>query len=431
MNKRKSLVLILIFLLTLGVKAFSILSVSPVPPGWVDTSYHVSTSLDVSEGDFNSLLHPWWHIESNSETIDGVSVIQRNSKTFFYPPFIHLVLAAFILLLPVGIASVVLSSLLYSLTGPAIYFLSRSFGIDSRNSLIGAALALSSPILFKSQLMGFWSFTVALILGIISYSFYRYYKNTEKPLYLGIYIVAGVFSILTHWVFGALVVGLPILENLLSQRKIHDYTSIIFLILASLPFYSFFFLTSNIGAYMLTSFSTFIPPISLLFVLIGLFICRLNYPTISILSIASLLGMILYYLGFSIPFGGMLQFSIPLFAGFLISGALGEINTKKAWKVFFIALCFFILLNFATQLSMGKNSNRALTEEEFNHLIEARGDINEGIIVAPKKVSSWITLVSKDRPIVNPFTKYNLSHLRKDKRFKVIKVSAGRRLKNE
>src|SRR3989344_3477597 len=84
--------LVAIFLISFSVKVMPLYKGHNVPFGAVDTSSHISTALDVREGNFKSLIHPWWHIK-NHVLMDGYDIVDRNAASFFYPPFISMILA--------------------------------------------------------------------------------------------------------------------------------------------------------------------------------------------------------------------------------------------------------------------------------------------------------------------------------------------------
>jgi hypothetical protein len=412
--RRASVILLGIFLLAFGVKSLSILSASTVPPGWIDTSYHVSTALDVSEGNFDSLVQPWWHINGNSRAVDGITVIDRTSNSFFYPPFLHLLMAGFMLFLSPGIASIASISMVYSLAGPAVYVLSRSYDLSRKSSLLGSGIAAASTSLMQSQLMGFWSFAAAFIFGISSFGFYRLYTESDSKKHLLGYALTGLASILTHWVFGAFIIGMPVLDILLDGRKnLREDLKIPAIMLGLVsPFYAAFFATSSITSYITTSFGTFIPSAAPLLLLAGLITVRDRYRSIRVLTAGSLAGLVVFYiLDISVPFGNMIQFALPVLAGFYVAVGRDEIKKESLRKFFTLLMLLFVLVGFMTQFSIGSDSQRSISQEDFNKLVEVRNRLPDKIIVPGDDVGSWVTLASVDRPVANSFGDYKASEL--------------------
>lgn len=412
MDKRKTLILLFaIFLLSFGVKSVSILSESTVPPGWVDTAYHTSTSLDVSEGDFDSLMHPWWHIKGNSETTDGLSVIDRNSVTFYYPPFLHVFTAGFMLFMPPGIASIISISLIYSISVPAVYLLSRSYELDRESSLISAGAVAGFPVLLHSQVMGFWSFAGAFIVGLISFSCYRLYRKTSDSKFVAGYIFTGVLASLTHWVFGAFIVGMPILDRLVEEKEL-DWKIPGLALAVLLPNYVAFFATSSIGNYITTSFDRIFPSISPLLIVTGVLVSRGKYRAVDIFASGSLIGGGIYYLfDLPIPFGDMIQFALPILAGFYAGSFYQKIERDKFRKIFAGIIVLLILVGLLVQFSIGQEASRSVSESEFQQLVEMRDELPERTVAGEKGTGSWVTLASGERKILSPYEDFNSSEL--------------------
>jgi len=158
----KALTLVLIFLISFSVKILPLLLGCRVPFGWLDTAYHISTALDVKEGNFKSLFHPWWHIPNHIFEY-GVDLIDRNSKSFFYPPLLHVLLALSMVFTHPGVAAIITISFLYSLSVISIFLLCKSHGLSGSSSLISSLIVGSSSSLTYSQNFGFWTFSIALI----------------------------------------------------------------------------------------------------------------------------------------------------------------------------------------------------------------------------------------------------------------------------
>lgn len=425
MKQKKALKLLAILTLSIFIlKAFPIADASTVPPGWIDTSYHTSTAVDVSRGDLDSLMHPWWHIQGNSATVQDVPVIDRNSRTFYYPPFLHLFMASFMLVLPAGLATILSISLIYSLSGPATYLLARSYEIDRKSSLLGAAFAATSVPLIHSQVMGFWSFAAAFILGITAFSFYRLHRKNGGRKLLAAYLITSTATVLTHWVFGAFVIGMPLLSTLLEEKTV-DWKIPGLGLATVLPHYAVFFATSKLSIYSTTTFDKFYTSVTPAAIIGGLLISRGRNRTIDFFSAGSLAGMTAYYLGAPITFGGMIQFALPILAGFYIAETRQSINGEELAKAFTILATLFIAVSMISQAAIGNNSGRVLTETQFHDLIDARDEIPEEKIVAGSEVGTWITLASGENRIVNPYAEYNASRL--DERFYVLYTGNGAR----
>jgi len=120
-NRKSIYVLLLLFLISFFMKLTPLYQGYNVPLGYVDTSFHISSALDLAGGNFNGFIHQWWHLE-NHYLLSGYDIVDRNSTAFFYPPFLHIILAFGFLFLHPGIATLILVSLLYSLSVIAIFF---------------------------------------------------------------------------------------------------------------------------------------------------------------------------------------------------------------------------------------------------------------------------------------------------------------------
>jgi hypothetical protein len=430
MDGRK--LLILVFAGVFLLKTTLLVSGSTVPPGWVDTSYHVSTSRDIAEGDLDSLVHPWWHIDGNSQEVDGVSVIDRNSETFFYPPFLHVFTALFMLFLPAGLATISSVSLLYSLSVLATYLLSRSYRIKGKASLIGSTFAGASPLLVASQVRGFWSFAVAFNFLIISYACFRFYSTENNNRYALGYIASGLLAILTHWTFGLPVVALPSIHLLISRnwRSLMEwnweYLPVIGVLGASAPFYLMFLLTSSLSSYIGTSFSELIYGPALVVFVVGILWTERKKSTVTILSAIITVTMAAFYLfQVEILFADMLQFATPVIAGFYLAEFVEDNLEPEPDNLQLLACLGLILLSAGGSVQALDDSTRAVSDEEFQALVDARDRDFNNTILYNQDIGTWITLGSKDSRIVNPYIEYNSSRLDNNPEFRELQLTGA------
>ena len=167
-RKTSIYILLLIFLFSFLVKLSPLYHGYNVPLGAVDTSFHIASALDLYEGYYKGVIHPWWHLK-NHYLIDGYDAVDRNSASFFYPPFIHAALAFGFLFSHPGIAAIIVVSLLYSLSIVAVFFVCKSFNFNDAPALASSALiAVSMPLIY-SQNYGFWTFSIALNFAFTSF----------------------------------------------------------------------------------------------------------------------------------------------------------------------------------------------------------------------------------------------------------------------
>ena len=65
----------------------------------------------------------------------------------------------------------------------------------------------------------------------------------------------------------------------------------------------------------------------------------------------------------------------------------------------------------SVQFSIGHESPRSPSENEFQQLVDLREEMPDRIIAAEKQVGFWVTLASKDRKILSPYEDFNSSLL--------------------
>ncbi len=242
-------------------------------------------------------------------------------------------------------------------------------------------------------------------------------KKNEKKYLLG-YILSGAASVLTHWVFGAFIIGMPVLEILLESREklVEELKKPLLMFLFVLPFYGAFFATSSIKSYITTSFGDIFSSAAPLLLLAGLITVRKKYASIGVFTAGSLGGMLVFYgLNLPIPFRDMIQFALPVLAGFYVAATRDELWDEGFEKFFTLLMLVVVVAGFAAQFSIGSDSSRSITGENFDKLVDARENLPDKIIVPGEGVGSWVTLASEDRPVASPFSNYNSSELDSEK----------------
>jgi hypothetical protein len=379
-----------------------------VPHGWVDTAYHISVALDVKEGNFDSLFHPWWHLPNRvfNETLD---IVDRNSKSFFYPPFLHIVLALCMFFTHPGVAAIVCVSFLYSLSVISMFLLSKSFGLGNSEAYISSLLICFSASLLFSQNFGFWSFSVSLIFLILSFSFLKFYLKEGKTKLLALSLIFGSLSTLIHWVVGAILLIVSALlfdsANIDRNKKFFFSFGILYL-LSILIFLTF----TDTFSYQVTYFYQFFWEIPVLYFLafVGWILAfkKEGKNLIHFLPVAAFLLMFLFYFfQVKIPFADMVQFTIPFFTAFYISYTYKLLNGKI--KTFYsILLAFLLTISFFNTLKIQLTTQPSLTNKQFDSLLNLRSTFspNSTTILGMKgEYGYWITIVSKNSKILNPF----------------------------
>ena len=245
-NRNKIYILLIIFLISFFIKLTPLYYGYDVPLGIVDTSFHISSALDLREGNLKSMIHPWWHLK-NHILIEGYDVVDRNSAVFFYPPFIHIVLAFSFLFLHPGIASIIVISLLYSLSVISIFFLCRSFNFKDTSSIISALLIAVSVPLIYSQNYGFWTFMIAFNFMILSYSFLR----LKARKFLIASVICYFLALMTHWAFFFMAIIAGAIELFLNKTKESKFY-ILSITALTLPIYAYIFYLKNPFSYIAT-----------------------------------------------------------------------------------------------------------------------------------------------------------------------------------
>jgi len=416
-NKLSTYILILIFIISFLIRLIPLYKGYNVPFGFVDTSSHIASALDLSEGDFKSVLHPWWHLK-NHFLINGYDVVDRASVSFFYAPFIHIVLALGFLLLNPGIASIIIISALYSLSVVAIFLLCKSFKFKDTAALVSAlVIAVSVPLTY-SQNFGFWTFLIAFNFLILSYSFLR--LKSRKSNLIAIFFC--FLSFLTHWAFFPLFVLIGLVEMLINKNN-HAKLYILCAVLMALPVFAYNY-SANKFSYVATHFNGLIFPSGILIVLaaIGLLTSFKKYKEVAIFTAFTLTASIAYYLiGIKFIFGDMVQFSYPFFTAFYAGSLFQDIDKQsinkninrytnkkiqKGVKIAFAILVLFAVLSdfFAFQNVFG-SAKPSITNKDFNGLLKLRKEFvpdEKSVIAIDKEVGWWLTIASKDSKIVYP-----------------------------
>ena len=411
MKKGKSntyLIFVLIFLLSFLIRAIPLLQGYTVPHGYVDTSSHISLALDLKEGDIDSLVHPWWHVK-NHYIINDYDIVDRNAASFFYPPFIALILAGGYMFLHPGIGTIIIISLLYSLSTIAVFLLCKSFGVRDRFSLIASLIIALSPALLVSQYFGFWSFMIALNFMILSYSYFRLGRMRLSVLFAFI-------SAITHWGFIVLIIAVFLLE-FNKGKKSMDYLkySLAFLI----PFYLVLIITWNPFTYVTTHFTEFLfvnIPLAILAVVSFVLFFK-KYKPAAIASIIIIALVCVYYAFPVILFGDMLQFVIPFIIAFFIAVLLNEIpffrkNSKLhshssiVEVILLLIIGISLMLNIIALASICHTTQPSITNKQFDALLGLRSGIDndKSVLSIQKGMAPWIVLVGKDSLILYPFS---------------------------
>ncbi len=406
-KKASIYVLLLIFLISFFIRLMPLFKGYNVPFGVVDTSFHISSALDLSEGNFKSLTHPWWHLK-NHILINGFDIVDRNSASFFYPPFLHIILAFSFLFLHPGIASIIIISLLYSLSVISIFFLCKSFNFKDGAALISAALiAVSVPLLY-SQNYGFWTFTIALNFMILSYSFLRFKSRKFTRLSILFYFLA----LITHWAFFIFAIIIALIEIFNKNKEAILY--ILSILIITLPFYLYIFYLANPFSYIATHFNIFIFPNFLLTLLaiIGFIFNFKKYRAITIFFSGALALTFLYYtLKIKFIFGDMVQFVYPFLISFYIGGLFQSVNKKKYKILLTIGIFVILAINLLTIQKVLSFAKASIEPKEFNDLLQLRNNFepNDKTIIAIDRglVPWWLTIVSKGSKIVYPATYEN------------------------
>jgi hypothetical protein len=403
----KALMLVLIFLISFSVKILPLLLGCRVPFGWVDTAYHISTALDVKEGNFKSLFHPWWHIP-NHIFEHGVDLVDRNSKSFLYPPLLHVLLALFMVFTHPGIATITTISFLYSLSVISIFLLCKSYGLSGSSSLISSLIVGFSSSLTYSQNFGFWTFSIALIFSILSYSFLQFYLKNEESRMLNFSLVFGSLATLTHWLFGAalLISGVLSLNVGRGCKKFLLYFGSLYIL-----FLLFFLTFTDTLSYEFTYFHQIFleTPVLYLLMVIGWVLAIKKYkknPFIHLLPpLVSALMVAHYILNIKIPLVDMLQFTLPFFTAFYASH-IYQFLRERARVIYLILIILLLIVQFYRILDIQLTTKPSLSNEQFDSLLNLRSTFSPNsttILGMEGRENYWITLVSKDSKIINPF----------------------------
>lgn len=397
--------LLLIFVISFFIKLMPLYKGYNVPFGAVDSGFHIASALDISEGSFSSLVHPWWHLK-NHVLINGYDIVDRNLASFFYPPFMHLALALGFLLIHPGIASVIIVSLLYSLSVIAIFLLCKSFGFRNVPALISSALIAVSVPLIQSQNYGFWTFLIATNFLILSYSFLRF--KSRKSTWIGALFY--FFALTTHWTFLIPAICIGLAESAINKNK-EAKIYILAAILIAAPFYLYIFYLANPLSYIATHFEALILPnyALLMLALIGIAINFRKYYEVSIFAVLTAVISFIYYgLGMKFIFGDMVQFTYPFFTAFYVGSLFGNLSRKSFKAVLILIILAAFALDIASIQQIFNSSDASITKREFNDMLKLRQEFKPGdntiLAIDRNLIPWWLTIVSKDAKIVYPDT---------------------------
>ncbi len=405
LKKRSIYILLFLFLISFFIRLSPLYQGYNVPYGYVDTSFHISSALDFSEGNFKSLIHPWWHLK-NHLLLDGYDIVDRNSTSFFYPPFVNIILAFSFLFMHAGIASVIVISLLYSLSVISIFFLCKSFNFKDVPALVSAALITVSIPLIYSQNYGFWTFIIASNFIILSYVFLR----CKARKFTWISIIFSFLAVITHWVFLSVVIIIGLVELITNKNK-EAKLYIFLLVLLVSPLYIYVFYLANPLSYVATHFSTFIPSNYFLIILAicGFILNFRKYLPLALFTLLAVICSFIYYiLKISFIFGDMIQFIYPFFISFYVGSLFQRRNKKNFESILIIIILIITVFNFISIQEIFNSTSASITKKEFNELLTLREEFkpDDKTVLAVDRglIPWWITIVSKDSKIVYPGT---------------------------
>ena len=371
-----------------------------VPPGHVDTAFHIAIGLDVQEGNIKSLAHQWWHLR-NHEHYEDAHLVNRYQTRFVYPPLIHVLLAITYIFIPVGIGTAGLIAALYALSIPAIYSLLRSFDVSTPQALVGAAIMTVSTPLLYSQHAGFWTFAIALNFASLSYASIRYHKVAPS-------IFFGVCAVLTHWVFFAGVITVILVEWV--HRK-NDSAKTVLLVVSSIC------IPLLIGTIMLSSWPyigtshTLVHLDNIILIIaamIGAWHVRNTIPEVVLYAAITSIIVLGHSVGLiTIIFSDMLQYAVPYFVASF--AALGIKHSRRALRPLMLFLVGIgIILATASSLTAVLQVEPSISDEELTSLLEVRQELiltTEDIIFWEiETYPGWIVVLSKDARIAYPFS---------------------------
>ncbi|MBI2101154.1 hypothetical protein HYT53_00945 [Candidatus Woesearchaeota archaeon] len=424
MAKKITCLLLAVFLISFLARLAPIYKGYNAPFGNVDTSSHIASALDLSEGNLKSLMHPWWHAK-NHYLVNGYDVVDRNYSSFFYPPFINTALAFSFLFAHPGIASAVTISFLYSLSVFAIFLLCKSFKIKDMPSLVSAVLVAVSSPLAASQNYGFWTFAIASNFIILSYSFLR--LRARKFTWLS--IIFYFFALTTHWAFFGVALLAGLVELAIGKNKEAKF----YLLAAAaitLPFYLLIIYTANPPAYITTHFNGLALPNPLLILLAasGLALAFRKHMEMAVFAILALMLSFAYYaLNIKFAFGDMVQFAYPFLAAFY-AGSLLHYSGKKAFKLVVALTAAAIVLEFVSVAWILGSAEASISKNDFDGLLKLRKELSpdsKSIIAIERGLFPWwITIASKDSKILYPDT-YEAEDISQYRQNYIVKETNG------
>lgn len=393
-----------VFVLGFFLRIAPLLQGHTVPYGYVDTSSHIGAALDVSEGNFASLLHPWWHLK-NHILVGGYDVVDRTITSFFYPPLIHLLLAASFLTLHPGIATYLVISLIFSLGTIAIFFLCRTFKFSEWQAALAAALTAFSWPLIRAQHLGFWTFPTAFTFAIFSYAFLRH--RNRRATWAS--IVFALLSLTTHWAFFPIFFLFGAAELYYAKNTEAGFFLKCFALMNALLFALVFYF-SNPWEYIPTYYNSFLAPALPLAALgaWGYISSVKKYPGIGLAAFAAFSASAMFHL-FSLRFifADMVQLSLPFFLAFFTATLVGQEKSRAAKIILVMLIAASLVSEIGSSISFFQETQPSIPNKIFDGLISLREHaLADGAILAiDREIPGWwIAIVSKDAKILYPDT---------------------------
>ncbi len=395
MNKQLSY-LVLLTLLSIGIGLIPTIQ-HGVPPGYVDTAAHIATGLDVREGNFDSLLHKWWH-RKNHVLYQEERIVDRYITTFFYPPLLHLLLAFTYIFLPIAFGTGLLISTLYALSVPALYFVLRSHGIPEKESLLAGAIMAVSTTLLISQNNGFWTFIIALNFSLLAYASTRFQKVIPAILF-------ALLAVLTHWVFFLAICVIYSIEWLYRKNQSVKNIALVslstssVLLLATVLISDWPYLGTSHPVIHIENIFLLVPAI------IGAWYARKQFPEIIFYATVTLLIMFSHAINILFIFADMAQYALVYFiAAFCAIGLSATVQRKRKALLLFTSIGILVTLFSTVQLTM--STQPSITSEQLEQLIHIRAQTEiteQTILVWDADIHpAWSVLVAK-RKLMYPF----------------------------